>query len=77
MVFGSSGIGNNGFSGITGISAIPKLKFYIKKVQFSGVADKMAIPTDPVLPKTSVLRLEGDVVTGNACVDICTSLGTQ
>ena len=56
-IFGSNGFGNTGFSGITDILAIPKLKFSIKKAQsngFSGVTDKMAIPTDPVLPKTSV-----------------------
>ena len=47
QVFGSNGFGNNGFSGITDILAIPKLKFFIKKAQsngFSGVTDKMAIP---------------------------------
>ena len=46
-VFGSTGFGNNGFSGITDILTIPKLKFSIKKVQsngFPGVTDKMAIP---------------------------------
>ena len=46
-VFGSTGFGNNGFSGITDILAIPKLKFSIKNVQsngFSGVTDKMAFP---------------------------------
>ena len=46
-VFGSTGFGNNGFSGITDIFAIPKLKFCIKRAQsngFSGVTDKMAIP---------------------------------
>ena len=44
--FGSTGFGNTGFSGVTDIAAIPKLKFYIKKVQsngFSGVMDKMAM----------------------------------
>ena len=46
-VFGSNGFGNNGFSGITDILAIPKLKFYIKNVQsngFPGITDKMASP---------------------------------
>ena len=46
-VFGSTGFGNNGFSGITDILAIPKLKFCIKNTQnngFSGITDKMAIP---------------------------------
>ena len=46
-VFGSTGFGNNGFSGVTDILAIPELKFSIKKAQsngFSGVTDKMAIP---------------------------------
>ena len=45
-VFGSTGFGNRGFSRITDILAIPKMKFSIKKVQskgFSGVKDKMAI----------------------------------
>ena len=60
-VFGSTGFGNTGFSGITDIFAIPKLKFFIKKVrikEFPGVMDKMAIPTDPLLPKTSVVHFE-------------------
>ena len=46
-VFGSTGFGNNGFSGITDILAIPKLKFSIKNVQsngFPGITDKMVIP---------------------------------
>ena len=46
-VFGSTGFGNNGFSGIMDILAIPKLKICIKKAQsngFSGVTDKMAMP---------------------------------
>ena len=46
-VFKSTGFGNNGFSGVTDILAIPKVKFSIKKAQsngFSGVTDKMAIP---------------------------------
>ena len=46
-VFGSTGFGNNGFSGVMDILEIPNLKFSIKKVQsngFSGVTDKMAIP---------------------------------
>ena len=56
-VFGSTGLGNNGFSGVMDILAIPKLKFYIENVHssgFPGITDKMAIPTDPLLPKTSV-----------------------
>ena len=46
-VFGSTEFGNNGFSGVTDVFAIPKLKISIKNVQsngFSGVTDKMAIP---------------------------------
>ena len=46
-VFGSTGFGNNGFSGVTDIFAIPKLKFYIKNVQsigFPRITDKMASP---------------------------------
>ena len=46
-VFGSTGFGNNGFSGVTDILAIPKLKFSIKNAQsngFLGLTDKMAIP---------------------------------
>ena len=46
-VFGNTGFGNNGFSGIMDIFAIPKLKFSIKKVQSNGfteITDKMAIP---------------------------------
>ena len=45
--FGSTGFGNNGFSGVTDIFAIPELKFSIKQVQsngFPGVTDKMDIP---------------------------------
>ena len=46
-VFRSTGFGNNRFSGITDILAIPKLKFCIKRAQsngFPGITDKMAIP---------------------------------
>ena len=46
-VFGSTGFGNNEFSGITDILAIPKLKFSIKNAQsngFPGITDKMVIP---------------------------------
>ena len=47
-VFGSTRFGNNDFSEITDILAIPKLTFCIKK------SPKLWIPTDPLLPKTSV-----------------------
>ena len=46
-VFGSTGFGNNGLSGVTDILTIPKLKISIKKAQsngFSGITDKMASP---------------------------------
>ena len=55
-VFGSTGFGNNGFSGVTDILAIPKLKFYIKNVHsngFPGITDKMAIRAHPELSVTS------------------------
>ena len=46
-VFGSTGFGINGFSGIADILAIPKLRFCIEKVQsngLTGITDKTAIP---------------------------------
>ena len=46
-VFGGTGFGNNIFSEITDILAIPNLRFCVKKVEskrFSGIRDKIAFP---------------------------------
>ena len=50
-MFGSTGFGDNWFSGITDILAIPTLKFCTKKAQsngYSGVTDKIPIPNRSV-----------------------------
>ena len=50
-VFGSTGFGNTKFSGTTDIFPISILNFSMHKVQsngFTGITDKMDIPTDSV-----------------------------
>ena len=69
-IFGSTRFGNDGFSEITDILAIPELKFSIKKGQSNGfprITDKMGIPTDPVLPKTSVFRWRESRIGERSC----------